>query len=291
MKNNKLILGTVQFGLDYGINNSDGQPSFKKVKDILDFAYLKGIRLLDTAESYGDSQRIIGDYHTMTSHKFSIITKFSPSRTDLSEKIIERVHSNLTTLGVNCLYSYMFHSYDDFKKYFSSFKDDLIGLRNSNKIKKIGVSLHSNDQISEVLKEKHIDLIQLPFNLLDNSNQREKILLKAKRMDVEIHTRSVFLQGLFFKDVNKLSGSLLKLKEDLNKLNNLILKENMNDLALNYVYSKKYIDGVLIGVDSVDQLESNINCIEDEITKDIIGEVDKIDTVNKSMLNPANWNS
>ena len=285
----KLILGTVQFGMDYGINNNDGKPSFEKVKDILDFAHLKGIRLLDTAEAYGDSQSRIGEYHRMTSHKFSVVTKFSSSRTDLPEKIIERVHSNLTTLGVNCLYSYMFHSYDDYKKYFSSFKDDLIGLRNSNKIKKIGVSLHSNDQVSEVLLENHIDLIQLPFNLLDNSNQREEILLKAKRKGIEIHTRSVFLQGLFFKDMNKLSGSLLKVKEDLNKLNNLISKENMNDLALNYVCSKEYIDGVLLGVDSVDQLKSNIVCLEDQITKGIIGEVDKIDIVNKSMLNPANW--
>ena len=72
----KLILGTVQFGMDYGINNNDGKPSFEKVKDILDFAYLKGIRLLDTAESYGDSQSRIGEYHKITSHKFKIITKF-----------------------------------------------------------------------------------------------------------------------------------------------------------------------------------------------------------------------
>ena len=285
----KLILGTVQFGIDYGINNKDGKPSFEKVKEILDFAYIKGIRLIDTAEAYGNSQSRIGEYHKLTSNKFNIITKFSPSRTDLPEKITDRVNNNLKTLGVDFLYSYMFHSYDDYIKYFSYFKDDLIGLRKSNKIKKIGVSLHSNDQIIEVFKEKHIDLIQLPFNLLDNSNQREGVLLKAKMKGIEIHTRSVFLQGLFFKDVNKLSGSLLKVKEGLNKLNNLVPKENMNDLALNYVCSKEYIDGVLFGVDSVDQLKSNIDCIENQATIGIIGEVDKIDIVDKSILNPANW--
>jgi uncharacterized protein len=275
--------------MDYGINNNDGKPSFEKVKDILDFAYLKGIRLLDTAEAYGDSQSRIGEYHKITSHKFNIITKFSPTRPDLSENIIERVNNNLTTLGVEFLYSYMFHSYDDYKIYFPSFKDDLIELRKTNKIKKIGVSLHTNDQIIEILKEKHIDQIQLPFNLLDNSNQRKDILLKAKSKGIEIHTRSVFLQGLFFKDPNELSGSLLNIKEDLNKLNNLVSNENMNDLALNYVCSKDYIDGVLIGVDSVNQLKSNIESTQNEFTKGIIGEVDKIDIDNKSMLNPANW--
>ena len=82
----------------------------------------------------------------------------------MSENIIERVNNNLTTLGVEFLYSYMFHSYDDYKIYFPSFKDDLIELIKTNKIKKIGVSLHTNDQIIEILKEKHIDHIQLPFN-------------------------------------------------------------------------------------------------------------------------------
>jgi uncharacterized protein len=287
--NSKLILGTVQFGMDYGINNKKGKPSFSKVKDILDFASLKGINLLDTAEAYGNSQSVIGKYHKGCSEKFNIITKFSDKRIDLPKNIIKRVNDNITTLNVDFLYSYMFHSFDDYKKYFSLFKNDLISLKKINKIKKIGVSLHSNDEIVQVLKNDQIHLIQLPFNLLDNSNQREEILLKAKSKNIEIHTRSVFLQGLFFKDFNKVSGSLLDFRQDLNKLNNLVSKDRMNDLALNYVCSKDYIDGVLLGVDSVDQLKSNIYCIESNTTKDIICEVDKIDIINKKMLNPANW--
>jgi aryl-alcohol dehydrogenase-like predicted oxidoreductase len=183
----------------------------------------------------------------------------------------------------------MFHSYDDYKKYFSSFKDGLIELRNSNKIKKIGVSLHSNDEIIEVLKNGHIDIIQLPFNLLDNSNQREKILLKAKSMGIEIHTRSVFLQGLFFKDPNKITGNILEIKVDLNRLNSLVSKEKMNDLALNYVYSKEYIDGVLLGVDNVGQLKNNLSCINDDKFKDIIENIDSINVKEENLLNPANW--
>ena len=289
MKTNKLILGTVQFGMKYGINNKKDRPSFSVVKDILDFAYQKGITLLDTAEAYGDSQIRIGNYHKISPNNFKVITKFSPFRTDLSENIIERVNNNLRTLGVKCLYSYMFHSFEDYKQYFIPFKDDLISLKNSGKINKIGVSLHSTDEIIEVLKNDNVNLIQLPFNLLDNSNQREKILLKAKSMDIEIHTRSVFLQGLFFKDTNKISGNLLHFKVDLNKLNNLVSKLKMNDLALNYVYSKEYIDGVLLGVDSVEQLKSNIDCVKENTTKDLFNQVDKIIVKNKEMLNPANW--
>ena len=289
MKKNKLILGTVQFGIKYGINNEKGKPSFKKVKDILDFAYLKGIRLLDTAEAYGDSQDKIGRYHEINSNKFDIVTKFSPSRTDLPENIIERVNNNLRILDVKCLYSYMFHSYEDYKQYFSSMKNDLIRLRKINKLKKIGVSLHSNEEIIQVIQDDEIGLIQLPFNMLDNVNQREDVLKMVKRKGLEIHTRSVFLQGLFFKDSNKLSGTLLNFKEDLNKLNNLVSKENMNDLALNYAYSKEYIDGVLLGVDSIDQLQSNVDCIKKNNSTEIISYIDKIIVKNKKILNPANW--
>lgn len=288
--NSKLILGTVQFGMNYGINNHEGKPSFEKMKNILDLAKLKGINLLDTAEAYGDSQNRIGEYHNTCSDKFNIITKFSPNRLDLSKNIKKRINQNLVNLNVKYLYSYMFHSFEDYKKYFSLFKKDLIWLKKNKKIKKIGVSLHSNAEITEVLLNDHIDLIQLPFNLFDNSNHRQDILLKAKSNGVEIHTRSVFLQGLFFKDPNKISGNLIDFKRHLTKLYKLVNLEKMNDLALNYVCSKDYVDGVLFGVDSVEQLKSNIDSYEANTTLSMINEVDKIHIKNKSLLNPANWN-
>ena len=120
----KLILGTVQFGIKYGINNSAGKPTFRKVVDILDSAYLKGFRMLDTAEAYGDSQIRIGRYHNQNSKKFKIVTKFSPTRKDLPKNIVERVKKNLDTLGVKFLHGYMFHSFDDYKKYFPEMKNE-----------------------------------------------------------------------------------------------------------------------------------------------------------------------
>lgn len=288
MKSN-LILGTVQFGIDYGINNKQGKPSFEKVKDILNFAYLKGIRLLDTAEAYGDSQNRIGQYHKIGSNKFNIISKFSPLRKDLSGNIMERVNDNLKTLEVENLYSYMFHSFDDYKKYFLEFKNDLIELRNSNKIKKIGVSLNSNEEIIEVLSNSDIDLVQLPYNILDNKSKREKVFLRAKKNGVEIHTRSTFLQGLFFKDLDTIEGKIIVLKKYLLELKGLVDKNEINNLALNYVRSNANIDGILLGVDSVSQLKKNIDCIDDNKFTDIIKNIDSINVKEEDLLNPANW--
>jgi aryl-alcohol dehydrogenase-like predicted oxidoreductase len=185
----------------------------------------------------------------------------------------------------------MFHNFNDYISFFNFFQEDLLHLKTNGLIDKIGVSLHSNEEIIEVLKNDNIDLIQLPFNLLDNSNQRKEILIEAKTKGIEVHTRSVFLQGLFFQDLNQIEGKLLEIKEDLNKIKGIVGIEEINDLALNYAYSKEYIDCVLLGVDNVVQLKCNINTIKNSKTENIIHEVDNIIVKNSLLLNPANWNS
>jgi aryl-alcohol dehydrogenase-like predicted oxidoreductase len=287
----KLILGTVQFGLEYGVNNQKGIPSSNEIKKILDFAFKRKINILDTAEAYGNSQERIGEYIKKSNNKFKIITKYSKLRNDLPSNIIDRVKKNLEILNIDNLYCYMFHNFNDYISFFNLFQEDLLYLKRNGLIDKIGVSLHSNEEIFEVLKNDNIDLIQLPFNLLDNSSQRKEVLIKVKSKGIEVHTRSVFLQGLFFQDSNEIKGKLLEIKEDLNIIKGMVGKEDMNDLALNYAYSKKYIDCVLLGVDSVDQLKSNINTIKNSKTENFNHKVDNIVVRNNLLLNPANWNS
>lgn len=285
----KIILGTVQFGLDYGINNKIGKPDNNEIKSILDYAFDNKINFLDTAETYGDSHERIGEYHANSNNKFKVITKFSSSRLDLPKNISDRINHHLKILNVNNLYCYMFHNYDDFKNYFNLFKLELLELKNRGIVKKIGVSLHSNHNINDVLENKVIDLIQLPYNLLDNKSKREKVFLKAKEKGVEIHTRSTFLQGLFFKDLNGIDGELGVLKKYLLELKRLVNKNEINSLALNYVCSNANIDGVLLGVDTVSQLQNNLSCISDDKFKDIIENIDSINVKEENLLNPANW--
>jgi aryl-alcohol dehydrogenase-like predicted oxidoreductase len=288
--NSKLILGTVQFGLDYGINNTIGKPSKENIKSILDSAYNSGIQLLDTAEAYGDSQNKIGEYHSNSTNKFNVITKFSSNAGEFSLNIIERVYNNLKILDVDKLYCYMFHSFDDFNKYFKKYRKDLLILKRDEIINNIGVSLYSNDELERVLKFDEITLIQLPFNLLDNNNKRGNILKKAKAKGIEIHTRSAFLQGLFFKNTNEFSVKIKPLEPYLNLLNDLCDEDyKMNDLALNYVCNQKNIDKVLIGVDNVHQLESNILSEKKYIQEELTKKIEAIDVKETELLNPSNW--
>ena len=285
----KIILGTVQFGLDYGINNKVGKPDYNEVKSIFDYANKNNINFLDTAEAYGNSQEIIGEYHANSNNKFEVITKFSAERCDLPENISERIYHHLKTMNIDSIYCYMFHNYDDFKNYFNLFKLELLELKSRNIIKKIGVSLHSNHDINDVLKCKYIELIQTPFNLLDNMSKREKVFIKAKKNGVEIHTRSTFLQGLFFKDLDTIEGKIIVLKKYLLELKRLVNKNEINNLVLKYVCSNSNIDAVLLGVDNVSQLKNNLSCINDNKFTDIIENIDSINVKEENLLNPANW--
>ena len=286
----KLILGTVQFGLDYGVNNAAGKVNSSNVKVILDAAFEKGVLLLDSAEGYGDSQEKIGEYHINSSNSFRVITKFSSARLDLPANIKERVYKNLKTLNIKSLYSYMFHSFDDYNKFYPVFKEDLIFLREEKSIQKIGVSLYTNEELEEVLKNDNIDLVQLPFNLFDNSSRRKEILLKAKSKGLEIHVRSTFLQGLFFKNLNSIQGKIVPLKPYLEDLEQIKKKYKLSieTLALQYALQKNYIDRVLIGVDSAEQLKKNIDICskKTDIPTKII---DNINIAEGSLLNPINW--
>ena len=119
---NKIVVGTVQFGLHYGVNNVSGRPSKEMAYSILDFAFENKIRLLDTAEAYGDSHEVIGNYHRQSENKFEVITKFSSKRTDLPSNLTERILQDMDILNVTSLYCYMFHSFNDFKSYYNVYK-------------------------------------------------------------------------------------------------------------------------------------------------------------------------
>lgn len=284
----KIVLGTVQLGLSYGINNSSGKPDKTESTKILDLAFAKGIRLLDTAEAYGDSQEIIGGYHKGSENKFDVITKLSSKRT--FENLTSRVISDLDVLNSASLYCYMFHSYGDFKLYYSGYKNEIRSLKDSGIIKKSGVSIYTNEEMNDSLNYD-IDLIQLPFNLLDNFNQRGDLIKKAKDKGIEIHTRSAFLQGLFFKETDHLPNSLIELAAPLNSLKDIAKRYSisMTDLALSYVMQQKEIDKILIGVESVEQLKQNINSLSSSIPDEAVREIDSINVDNKQLLNPAKW--
>lgn len=288
----KLVLGTVQLGLDYGINNTSGKPSLETSFNILRTAFDNGIRFLDTAEAYGDSQKVIGKFlKENPGRRFKIITKLSADHCLKEEDFLAHIKTNCKILGIDQLYGYMFHNYQSFKKSLY-LQDQLLIAKKEGIVEKVGISLYENDEIEDTIKNyRYFDFIQVPFNVFDNAHMRKAVLKKAKAEGIEVHTRSVFLQGLFFKKVNNLSSELKALKPYLATLCDLRIKNNVDTqtFALQYVLQKEYIDHVLIGVEDVNQLINNLEvCKKGSYIPH--NEIDAIKIKEKALLNPSNWN-
>jgi aryl-alcohol dehydrogenase-like predicted oxidoreductase len=284
----KFILGTVQMGLDYGINNANGKVSLEDSLDILEYAFDNGIKILDSAEAYGNAHEIIGAFHkSQPTKSFEVITKL-PHHFD--SEIKERVAKYLNELHVTQLHALLFHSFDSYKKNIKNF-EALLELKAQKKIKHIGVSVYTNEEIEAVILNDNVDIIQIPFNLLDNAALRGEILEKAKSKGKIIHTRSAFLQGLFFKAINSKNNTVKQLNKELKELNQIKEQSDisMAQLALNYCLQQQTIDNVLIGVDSKAQLADNINAIYNTIIPEVIDEINSIKVKKLDLLNPSQW--
>lgn len=274
-------------GLPYGIQGG-GNLTLNESKIILEKAYSSGVRCLDTAEVYGKAHQVVGDFHRTSDFQLSVMTKLPKV---LDRKIGNKIDQYLEELRVKELEALMFHSFEAFKenlKVLGELKD----LKKSGVVRNIGVSLYTNEELEIVLKNKHIDIIQLPFNLLDNFSLRGELLKKAKENDKIIHTRSAFLQGLFFMDVGSKHRVVKELRPSLVQLQLIAKEENrgMASLALNYCLQQELIDKVLIGVDSIDQLNQNLSLTENPLSEESVEKINNIIVRNRNLLNPSTWN-
>ncbi len=285
---NKIILGTVQFGLNYGINNRTGKPTEETVFNILNLAYQKGISILDTADAYGDSINVIGSYHLSHTNRFLVNTKFSKNETPIYEQLINAI----TKLGIENVNTYFYHKFSDFVQY-SEIGDELLDLKRKKLINKIGLSVYGNDQLEKALDTEWIDVIQVPFNILDNYTQKGKLLEKAKKRNKEIQARTIFLQGLFFMSLSDLPIILKPLQPYLEKIRDISFKNKIEveELALKYVINQSCIDNVIIGIDSSSQLERNTDCLLKnlELPVSVLKELNNLHLEFTDLLNPLNW--
>jgi aryl-alcohol dehydrogenase-like predicted oxidoreductase len=249
----KLALGSVQFGLAYGISNVQGQTSAEEVKKILAAAKENGITTIDSAAAYGNAEEVLGKNDL---NSFSIVSKYiSPAKSGSIEKQFSKT---LFDLGVASLYGYLSHRpeeiIDDVQQW-----NELNELQAKGLIQKIGFSLNSTEELEALLDKGFIPgLIQVPFNYFDR--RFEKLMLQLKEIGCEIHSRSAFLQGLLLKDPGTLPDFFAKVKPLIAALQTL--QSTLPAALLNFVLQKNFIDKVVIGVENVQQLKQNIAAAE-----------------------------
>ena len=287
MKQNKLILGTVQFGLDYGINNNQGKLYAEDVYEILSAAFDGGVRLLDTANAYGNAVSLIGDFHELfPEKKFKIISKFY-----LKDLKSNNIYEELKTLKVNQYYAYLYHSFNEYEAAEENVLFILDDYKEKGLINKVGVSVYTNDQFLKAINDEKVELIQFPYNLLDNWSQKGELIKLAKDKGKETHARSVFLQGLFYKNEDEFTDQLKPLIPLINHVKEIANKMNvtLNNFALNYVISNPFIDFALIGVDNKIHLLQNLEILLRKNDKVNFELVDCLKVTETDLLNPVNW--
>jgi aryl-alcohol dehydrogenase-like predicted oxidoreductase len=154
------------------------------------------------------------------------------------------------------------------------------------------VSVYTNLEVEDIIQNyREVDFVQAPFNLLDNQQKRKKAFEKLKEKGIEVHTRSVFLQGLFFRAQESLNEKIQPLRPYLEELENIKRQKSISTekLALQYVLQKDYIDRILIGVETPQQLLQNIANSKNNIYIPH-EEINEINVKKKELLNPTNWN-
>ena len=280
----KLVLGTAQFGMNYGINNASGQVTSEEVNAILDVAGKAGVSFIDTAYGYGNSEEVLGGSPSLHEHPFKVISKYAKN----ALTPIEQYQASLKRLNKKGLYAYMVHNFTTYSEH-PHIWEGFLNLKKEGLVERIGFSLYKPSELEYILEHNmEVDIIQVPFNILDR--QFEKWFPVLHERGIEIHTRSAFLQGLFFKNIKTFEGNIVPLAKYVEKIQQYCSNNEIQvqDLALDYVLSSQ-VDGVLIGVDSLLQLRKNIQSAKRQLTEQDLDFIRSVDVVEKTLLSPVNW--
>ncbi|WP_035756551.1 aldo/keto reductase [Hugenholtzia roseola] len=260
MKNwiQKIGIGTVQFGLDYGIANERGKVPINEVAEILKVAQHFGISLLDTARAYGESEQVLGQVLKMEKASFQIVSKMAAQ--SISPK--KDVETSLLALGCQKLYGYLLHDFNDFEKNPALWKE-MQDLKVANQVEKVGFSLYYPSQLIQLFEQNlSFDLLQVPYNLFDR--RFEPYFEQLKVQGVEIHVRSVFLQGLFLMPLEKISPHFAPIREKLATLAALTKEAGISKAAIPlwFALQNPHLNKVLLGLSGIADLKQNLALIE-----------------------------
>lgn len=287
----KMGLGTVQFGLDYGISNRAGQVSMAAIEFILECARLEGVDLLDTAIAYGEAEQVLGRCRA-SERGFAIVTKLppvpDPAPADVLAWVQREFEASCERLNTANLHGLMLHR-----------ASDLLGpcgdaiwhamqvLRDAGRVQAIGASVYDGAEVDALVKRFDLSLVQVPINLLDQRLIAGGQLERLKERDVEVHARSLLLQGLLLMDPETVSAHFDATRPVLRSLREAASGQGVSLLqaVLGFAATVPQLDRVIIGVTSVDELRSSLAALRGPGLPDYR----EFAMLEPSILNPALW--
>ena len=291
----QFMLGTVQFGADYGIANKAGRPAYQAVLKILEYAAENGVNCLDTASVYGDSEKVIGKAmrELGITDKIMVATKAPPLDDNLkppdADKLIRQgVETSLKNLQLNILPICLFHRESN-----AVYAESLLRMKEKGLVKHIGISVNSPAGALKAIRSGHFEAMQIPSSILDQRYLKNGIFHEAKRSGVALFVRSVYLQGLLFLPENEIPAELAAVIDVRRRLEQLAEKMNMNlaELAARFVMSLEGAACLVLGLETIDQLQTNLKLFEqgslsEALLHDILENVPQLPD---SVIVPSLW--
>lgn len=286
----KLALGTAQFGLNYGIYNNAGQVSSKEILKIIKLSQKFGIDTLDTAMLYGDSEFVLGNSGV---EYWKIVTKLPAIPNELkscNEWVFSKVTESIEKLKVKSLYGLLLHNPNQLLSDIGESLYSAISLMKSEKItRKIGISIYNIEELDILFEKYNFDIIQAPLNIINRDLIDSGWANKLKKLGVEIHVRSVFLQGLLLMPAYARPKKFDCWAEFWNEWDNWLRSVDLTPLqaCLYYLNEFDFIDRVVVGVNSAHQLSEIINQSHGRLR----GIPDFKNIKDKRLINPVSWSN
>jgi aryl-alcohol dehydrogenase-like predicted oxidoreductase len=283
----RLVLGTVQFGMPYGIANRTGQVPRGEVEAILAQARDAGIECLDTAVGYREAEQRLGEAGTSS---FRIITKLPPFPADGGEAgaWVERtVSESLQRLGADSLYGLLLHRPADLLGPAGrAIRDAMESLAAAGRVSKLGVSIYDPQELDSLAGVFQPDVIQAPFNVFDRRLETSGWLARLGAAGVEVHVRSVFLQGLLLMPAASRPSQFAPWRELFSRWDAWLHRERLSPLnaCLAFALSRPDIHGIVVGVDSRRQLAEIIAAAVPGVVAPA-----ELSTADSDLINPGRW--
>ena len=284
----KIALGTVQFGLEYGIANQKGQVFEYEAKKIIEYAKEHNIDTIDTAIGYGDSEQCLGGIGVKNWDIITKIPEIPQNCKDINSWIDDQFMESLNRLKVNNVKGLMLHQpmqlVDSIgQEIWLKMKD----LKKKKLVDKIGFSIYAPEELDKLYVDFHPDIIQAPFNIFDQRLKTSGWLEKLHNSGVEVHIRSVFLQGLLLISAKDRPIEFKRWAYLWKILDKWLAEEGLTPLeaCIGFANANEYISHIVVGVDSKSQLKQILEASDkvlDFFPSSII-------TTDQSLINPSNW--
>ena len=290
----RIGLGTAQFGSSYGVSNQHGRPTAHDIDEMLDLAWLAGIGVLDTAAAYGDAEREIGKAMGYLK-AFRIVTKTLP----IADSVISRVHArrvaerfmqSLEAMRQPSIHGLLIHHGELLQRPGAEHVvDELQRLRDHGFVSKIGVSVYDAAELEAAFEVFPFDIVQLPLSVADQRLLDSGHLAWLKCRGVEIHARSIFLQGLLLMAPGTLPGPLLPVASALDRFGRSCRDAHCTPLAacLKFALSVPEIDCVLVGANRPDEFVDILSSCQSVDDSRI--DFSALAFQDAQYLNPARW--